>query len=421
MARLIVFVGANQLGIQALAFFSALVVIRLLPTHEYALYTLATSFLLTATVLADGGVANGVMSEGGKVWSDRQRLATVVAAGIALRRQMAPLAALVCVPLMLWLLLRNGASWPYAMSITAVVLAAFWATLSCSVLEVRYKLTQELRPLQRMLLGSALIRTMLLVALTSWSAIAALALTANALAQTWLVNRLQRGQHSTVPAVIDAQVKQEILRVVRLSLPGVLYFCVSGQLTIWLLSVFGSTEAVAQVGALGRLAAVLTLVSSVISMIVVPRFARLPNNRVLVLRHYIAVLMLVLGIAGTLTMLVGLFPDFSLRILGPKYLSLREEVVLMALSSCLSLVAGTLAGLASSRALLLRPIVGIPFGLAANVVGVLITDVSSTHGVLLMSVGVSAFSAAFSALTGAWLIWCRTSARIGSSDPQLNA
>lgn len=127
LTRIGAFVGLNQLAIQALGFVSALLIIRLLPVDEYAHYTLAISFLMTAIALADGGVATGVMSEGGKVWSQRPKLANVVATGIAIRRTFAPWAALVCIPAMLWMLRRHGAGWPQCLLTMATGLAAFSA------------------------------------------------------------------------------------------------------------------------------------------------------------------------------------------------------------------------------------------------------------------------------------------------------
>lgn len=71
-AKLIAITGSAQVMVQAIGFISGILVIRLLPTHEYALYTLANTMLGTMTLLADGGIATGVMSQGGKVWQDKQ-------------------------------------------------------------------------------------------------------------------------------------------------------------------------------------------------------------------------------------------------------------------------------------------------------------------------------------------------------------
>src|SRR5690606_35641018 len=87
--KLIAITGSSQILIQALGFISGILVIRVLPVHEYALYTLANTMLGTLTILADGGISTGTMALGGKVWNDRDKLGKVMATGMALRKKFA--------------------------------------------------------------------------------------------------------------------------------------------------------------------------------------------------------------------------------------------------------------------------------------------------------------------------------------------
>ena len=410
----------KELAIQALGVISALLIIRLLPVDEYAQYTLAISFLMTAVGLADGGVAVGVMAEGGKVWSRRPELANVVATGIAIRRTFAPWVALVCIPAMLWMLRRHGAAWPQCLMITASVTVAFLASLSSSVLEVPLKLRQELRPLQRVQLGAAVMRTALVGAAMGVLSWATSALAANAVTQVWTTYRLRNlSMRSAEPeGVADAQIRAAILRVVRLTLPGVIYYSVSGQLTVWLLSFFGTTEAIAQVGALSRLAAILAIFSSLVAIVATPRFARLSDERSLLLGRYLMVLAATIGAAALICLLVWRYPDATLAVLGPQYKGLREESLLVALSSGLSLVANTMAGLAASRGLIVRPLIGIPLGVAVNAIAIAVSDVSTSLGVLTMATGLAAFSATYATAVGVLLI-VRHSKQAKDSGPHL--
>ena len=65
--KLIFVTGSAQIIVQATGLFCGILVIRLLPVNEYALYTLANTMLGTMTVLADSGISSGVMAQGGKV------------------------------------------------------------------------------------------------------------------------------------------------------------------------------------------------------------------------------------------------------------------------------------------------------------------------------------------------------------------
>jgi len=84
--RLVSISGIAQILVQALAFINGILIIRIFSTQEYALYTLANAMLGTMTLLSDGGIADGVMSQGGKNWQDRNWLGAVMATGMQLRR-----------------------------------------------------------------------------------------------------------------------------------------------------------------------------------------------------------------------------------------------------------------------------------------------------------------------------------------------
>ena len=72
----------------------------------------------------------------------------------------------------------------------------------------------------------------------------------------------------------SAEYRARILAIVKKQAPLTMFHCVQGQLTVFLASIFASKESVADIGALGRFSVLFTLISSVVSGIVVPRFAR---------------------------------------------------------------------------------------------------------------------------------------------------
>jgi O-antigen/teichoic acid export membrane protein len=406
LAKASAIVGATQVVVQAIGLISGFLIIRLLPTQEYALYTLGATVLATAVVLADGGVANGVMAEGGKVLGSKRALANVVATGIDLRKKFAPWSALICAPTLIWILRHHGASWTGCVFITAAVIPAFLASVMGGIFEVPLKLGQDLARLQQVQLGAAVLRLLTVATLVPLAPWAAMGLFGNALAQAWSNRRLGRTYRrlGDLDGRPQEAIRDALLRIVRLTLPGILYYCISGPLMVWLLSVFGTTTAVAQVGALGRLAALLTVISSLLGTVIVPRFARLENHRRLLMSRYGLVLLAVSGFSVPICALVWLFPDAALSILGPKYRNLHAEALLMAMSSCFGLVANTMASLASARGLLLKPHIVLPIGILATVAAITACDVSTALGVLTMAVYLSGFSAIFAVLSGAWLI-----------------
>jgi len=55
-------VGSLQLVVQGLSFLGGILIVRWLPSSEYALYTLANAMLATMSLLANSGISDGVMA-----------------------------------------------------------------------------------------------------------------------------------------------------------------------------------------------------------------------------------------------------------------------------------------------------------------------------------------------------------------------
>jgi hypothetical protein len=399
-----VFVGAMQALIQGIGFICGLIVVRLLSTSEYALYTLGAAAISTALLLADSGVANGVMAEGGKVFRDPQALANVVATGIKLRKKFSLWALAICIPILGWILRRHGASWINCGLITATVFVAFLTSLTGAILEIPLKLRQDLSRLQRIQVRASLLRLLAVACSIPFLPFAPVGLAANGVAQAWTNRKLRAVSGELQLGVSGNSTERAILRLVKLTLPAVIYYSVSGQLTIWLLSLFGSTTAVAQVGALSRLAAVLALIGTWFNLVVVPRFARLENRRRTVFTYYFKALALLVVLSIVISGFVGLFPDAALSVLGPRYRNLHQEALLITIATCFGAMAGSLGALVAARGLILTPLLAIPIGVAATLVTMMVNNVSTSVGVLTMALELSAFGTLFALISGLWLI-----------------
>src|SRR5438477_4841793 len=107
-AKIIGNLAIVQAVVQVLGFLSGILVIRSLTQQEYAYFTIANTMQGTLNLLADIGISTGVISIGGHVWQDRRRFGELINTGLHLRKQLA-IAAVVCVvPVLYFLLVRNG-------------------------------------------------------------------------------------------------------------------------------------------------------------------------------------------------------------------------------------------------------------------------------------------------------------------------
>ena len=389
--RLITITGTAQIVVQALGFAGGILVIRILPTQEYALYTLANTMVGTMLLLADGGIATGVMSQGGRVWQSRERLGAVLSTGLDLRRKFATVSLLIALPALLYLLRHHGASWPMALFIVLALIPAFFTTLSGTLLEIAPKLHQNIVPMQRYQVESSLSRVTLLslsLFIFPWAGMAVLVASLPQVWSNWRLRKLTK-TYADENQPVDPVIRQEILAKVKRLLPDALYYCFACQFAIWLISIYGSTAAVAQVGALGRLAVALSLFTVLFSSLVLPRFARLPDQAGLLFQHFTRLVVGLLGLAACLVFGTWLLATPILWVLGKQYAGLQIELVLMMVGKCLSMVAALVFLLCTSKGWIINPLISIPLGVLSTGFGVFFFDFSSLQGIFRLDIFVA--------------------------------
>lgn len=386
--KLISIAGSAQVLIQAISLISGILVIRILPTHEYGLYTLANTMLGTMIVLADGGISTGVISQGSKVWQDKNQLGSVLATGLDLRKKFAVGSLIIAIPVLLYLLQHHNASWLMSGMIIASLIIAFLTSLSNNIFQIAPKLHQDILPLQKNQVETNLARLILLLATIFIFPWAFVAILSTGLPQFWTNLRLKKisNKYAEWSEKPSPAVQKEILTVVKRALPDAIYYCLSGQITIWLISIFGSTKAVAQIGALGRLAMVLNLFNILFVTLILPRFVRMEVNASVILKRYIQIqaglLVLILGIIS----FTWLFPAEVLWILGKDYSDLKQELVLSIIGSCLSLIAGLSFHLSSSKGWVINPLLSIFINITSIIIGLTVIDISTLNGVLTFNI-----------------------------------
>lgn len=388
--KLISITGSAQIIVQAVGFASGILIIRLLPVQEYAFYTLANTMLGTLTVLADGGITTGVMARGGKVWQDKEKMGVVLATGLDLTKKFAIGSLLLSVPILFYLLKHNGASLLTSFLIALALIPAFYAALSDSLLEIVPKLHQNILALQKNQVGVGIGR-LLLTALTMfvfpWAFIGLLAAGIPRIFGNIKLRKIGY-QFADKDQKPDKEIRKEILGLVKRIMPTSIYYCVSGQITIWLISIFGNTTSLAQIGALARLSVILSIFSAIILILIVPRFAKLVSDKKKLLQRYIQIMITLLALLSCIVLVVYFFPKPILWILGKDYKDLNYELLLSIIGSCIGLLSGIVFSLYSSRGWALSPIVLITINLLAIITFASLLDLSTLKGVLFLEIAI---------------------------------
>jgi len=373
--------------IQGIGFTAGVLLVRVLPIAEYAYFTLANTMQQTMNTLADNGIGSGLTAIGGRVWNDRSRFGQLLNTAMRLRRSFALIAVVVVTPILAWLLTSAGAHPGQSALICAAVLLGLYFQLANGVLVVAPLLHLEANRVQRLTLASAALRLVLIVAayLLFLNAFVALLTAAASFAfQEWLLRRwLSRYADVSVPP--NESDRREILVIVRSQAPNAIYYCVQSQLMVWLISIFGSGSAVAEVGALGRIGMMFLMLGSLMTNVVMPRFARVHEPRLL-WRHYWQIIGGLCVVLALFVSLAAVFPGILLWILGPKYAHLEAELFLMILGTVLWSVLGTMYQLNLTKGWVVSPWLLIPIGITTEVLLIVIFDMSQVRNVLLMGI-----------------------------------
>jgi hypothetical protein len=386
-APLLLKFASVQVVVQAIGFAAGILVVRNLPKREYALYTLCNTMLATILVLADSGIGSALTAIGGRVWQSRYRLSQLIRTALHLRRFLAMVALPVVIPVLFWLLRQNGASFSRSLLLVSAVLLGCSFELVTRIYVVALRLMSAVRQIQNQALVATLLRFAIVVVavLTFFNVeIAILAVVAGFIAQYWMLRRWHT-VHLDAKVPVDAEMRGEILGVVRKQAPHSIYYCLQGQLMVWLISVFGNADRVAEVGALARLAVVFAILGSLASEVLYPAFARIQNVALLRRRY----LQIIAGFVGVFVLLIGVvavFPRQFIYILGGQYSHLQTEGILMAISTVLGAIDGLTWTLNITRAWIIPPLQFFAFDITLLVVLIHYLDMSTVRGVLLLSI-----------------------------------
>ena len=385
MSRLGSYVSA-QAVVQVIGFLAGIVLVRHMQQAQYGYYSLAISMIGVANVLLDLGLGTAVLAVGGRAMAGQNHLAGVVSDALSLQRQLALLGSVVLLPIFATMFARQGLAMlnVMALSLLAIACSAFNARNQVALSVVRLQGNLALQ--QRLEIGVNVGKLVLVLAAALIYIDARVAVAVNLVAAglMFVFLRIYLTSHVGAHEQVTHEHDGPLRRFVRQQAPNSLYYCVSGQVAIWLVSLHGHTDRVAEVGALGRLALLFTLVGAVVTALVQPYFARATARRDL-----IAGFLALNGFFGALTVLLTGFaaalPGVVLWILGPRYSALSRELIWMVLSASLAAWSGAVYSVGASRGWVVPSYLILPLGVGTVAIAVWLIDVSTVIGSFMMN------------------------------------
>lgn len=339
----------GQAGVRLLQFLGGILIVRWLPVDEFALFTVASLLLTLVTLGANLGLTNALISLGAPVREQTGRLAALFAASQRLSRRLFVFALPVVVAVAVLLLPRHSSDAGYALLVLAAVLALGYLQVELNLARSVFNLQHDARAMSLSGIVEMACR-LLLLAILLVSPLAAAALLAGILGAAvgrrvaWRRLRAVGVLHGRANAADRARLRAFIGPLV----PSTLYFAFQGQIAVFVLSIAGQTQYLAEYGALARLGQVVSLLAVLNPFLIQPLFARVATVRVYATRS-----LLVVGAWIALAVVILLtahgVPGAWLFILGDQYRELSAELPLALLVAVLHLLGMSLYAIAIAR------------------------------------------------------------------------
>jgi O-antigen/teichoic acid export membrane protein len=346
----VVSVVTGQLAVQFLGFATGLLLLRWMSVEAFAQYGVAFGFQCMLGAFVDLGFSGSIVSLVGVRGEQREVVGGYIAAARWWRRILmilvTPIASVA------FYFINDRQDWPLgsgAALFACIILTLYvsgWNAWASAPLLIHQRVGQ----MYRTQIAGAVARLAACAGLFALHRLDAVTLTMVNTAVTagiawsyWQTARPFFDEPRTSSPIIRAEMQRYLAPL----LPGIIFYALQGQLSTLLISIFGRTQSVAEITALGRLAQLFTLLGAVHGMLVVPYFARLARE--LLASRYLLALGASVALAAVLTVASFLFPEPVLWILGGKYRHLQAELGWMVLANSLGFVGGVLWSIHGAR------------------------------------------------------------------------
>jgi O-antigen/teichoic acid export membrane protein len=336
-AKILFLYLSGQGLVQLLGLAAGFLLLRWLDLSNYAQFSIAFSFQSTFGMLTDMGICATITALVGARVNDPNVIGDYIRSGRHVRNIM--MAIISPIALVFFIFIAHQHHWaPFSSTLLFVsILASIYFTGMISYYTApllirrslsRYYQYQILYAIIRIVATGFLYISKLLNAWTStWTTAMGL------LIQGLLLRRASR-QLIVMPPKAKPEITRQMIHYVLPNLPSHIFYALQGQITIFLISIFGDTRNIAEVGGLGRLAQLFLLLTSFNTAVIEPFMARMPKNRVP--QSFLTILTIAISICTVICLFGFLTPQIFLWILGPQYANLRQEIGWLLLGSCFS-------------------------------------------------------------------------------------
>jgi hypothetical protein len=385
--------AASQLAGRTLAAVASILLVRLLPVREYAFYTVLLAGFTFISTSSDLGATESLSYFRRRAILKRKSWAVFYQAVLRFRRIVYLVGLLLSSGYVFYTARRMGHDVD-ALPVAVVMMgAAAWLAIEANTtayalkLELRFReaYAVELSNESAKLLAVACLWVLSIATATAGMAsIATGGLVAATLASRFWRRASQLGSASS--RHVGRRIMRALLGQVAPVLPGTIHYALQAPLVALLAATYASAGNVAEVGALGRLGALVGVFSGFTSSVFVPRLANVSDSRAF-MRGCVRWSIVMMAFSGGIILAVGTFADGLLWMLGRPYAGLRGELLIAAVAAIAATWGGFAWNINRARGWVRAQPWRVPVVGTGQLALFFLLDLSSTRGVLLFGVG----------------------------------
>jgi O-antigen/teichoic acid export membrane protein len=349
--RLSAFIG-GQSAVQLLNAATGLLLLRLMSKSDFAIYAIALGIQGMITILTDIGFGGAITGLVGTRYQDKAILGSYIKTASHLRQVL--LLIIAGAAIVLAIVFRNyeieahGRKELILLALAVLLTVQFqaWA----SYYEIPLLLNNKLISYYSPQIAAAALRMVSFVILyymnwiTSTTAIMANTISIVIMGVSY---RIMARPWIHVPPKPSEEHRREMVRFLVPLLPGTVYQALQGQISLFLIAVFGHVSQIAEVAAAGRIGQLFLLLNSSNGVLVTPFFAKTPRS--LFRKRYGYAMCAVGAVAIVVAASAKLCPWAYLLLLGANYSNLTPQVQLVVYASAIGYFAGAMWSVAVAR------------------------------------------------------------------------
>jgi|GEM_PF-604053 len=331
----------GQGAAQAINILSGLLLVRFLSVEAYAQFGVATGYQTVFSILMDSGLSATIIPLVGNRNQDRAVIGKYVRAARHLRNRIFWTLTPFATAAFFATIQKHHWGWGVQIALLVSILVTLYSGGVVAFYSAPLLLFGKLREYYVPQIVSGGSRLLAYVcfsfcgALNAWTAagLGALNVTLNG-----KLIRKASLQCFDWPEKEDPEADRELLRYVLPATPAILFSAFQSQLTLFLVSIFGSTLYIAEVTALSRIGTLFTVLMTFNSIVVEPFIARLSRQRLA--KYFIGFILIALLACSPFVIVAFLWPGAYLLILGTKYEGLRASIGWYVFSAYMNFISG---------------------------------------------------------------------------------